>query len=249
MQIIPAIDLKDNKCVRLSKGKDDSSVVFNNNPESQAVYFEKIGCKKLHIVDIDAAFGRPDINFKSIKKIRDQTTIPIQLGGGIRTFETAEAYFDLGIDNLIIGSLSVKKPEIVNLLSEKFKNKIYISLDIYENNVMVKGWNEKSSISIDNLLELYSEKNIRGYVATDIQNDGMLKGLNIDFVKNIMNKIKRSKNFIKKVIFAGGLTNFDDIRRLKLFKSNNLEGIISGKSFYVKNLDLRKAQKLLDSND
>ena len=114
---------------------------------------------------------------------------------------------------------------------------------------MVKGWNEKSSISIDNLLELYSEKNIRGYVATDIQNDGMLKGLNIDFVKNIMNKIKRSKNFIKKVIFAGGLTNFDDIRRLKLFKSNNLEGIISGKSFYVKNLDLRKAQKLLDSND
>ena len=130
MQIIPAIDLKDYKCVRLSKGKDETSVVFNNDPKKQAIYFENIGCKKIHIVDLDAAFGRPDINISSIKKIRKSISIPIQLGGGIRNKYDAEKYFDLGIDNLIIGSMSVNKPDEVKELSENYKNSIYVSLDI-----------------------------------------------------------------------------------------------------------------------
>ena len=97
MQIIPAIDLKDNKCVRLSEGVDDSSTVFNNDPEKQAIFFENAGCKKLHVVDLDAAFGRPDININSIKKIRNSVNIPIQLGGGIRTNLDADRYFNLGL--------------------------------------------------------------------------------------------------------------------------------------------------------
>ena len=125
MQIIPAIDLKDNKCVRLSKGVDDSSKIFNNDPEEQAIFFENAGCKKLHVVDLDAAFGRPDINISSIKKIRDSINIPIQLGGGIRTNLDADRYFNLGIDNLIIGSMSVKNPESVKRLADKYENKIY----------------------------------------------------------------------------------------------------------------------------
>ena len=122
---IPAIDLKDNKCVRLSKGVDDSSKIFNNDPEEQAIFFENAGCKKLHVVDLDAAFGRPDINISSINKIRNSINIPIQLGGGIRTNLDADRYFNLGIDNLIIGSMSVKNPESVKRLADKYENKIY----------------------------------------------------------------------------------------------------------------------------
>ena len=123
MQIIPAIDLKDNKCVRLTKGKDETSFVFNENPEKQATYFQEIGCKKLHVVDLDAAFGRPKINFSSIKKIRKSVSIPIQLGGGIRSEIDAKKYFDMGIENIIIGSMSVKQPDIVQKLSDLYKNK------------------------------------------------------------------------------------------------------------------------------
>ena len=248
MQIIPAIDLKDNKCVRLSKGKDETSVVFNDDPQKQAIYFEKIGCKKLHIVDLDAAFGRPDINISSINKIRKSISIPIQLGGGIRSKTDIQKYLDLGINNLIIGSMSVSQTEDVKSISDIHKNKIYVSLDIRGNDVMIKGWLEKSKFKLDELLSQYSDSYIKGYVITDIENDGMLKGLNISFLQNIINKIQHYSNQDKKIIIAGGLTNYKDLENLKKLQINNLEGIISGKSFYVGNIDLEKAQLILNSN-
>ncbi len=249
MNIIPAIDLKDNKCVRLSKGQDNSSIVFNDNPIEQALFFESLGCKKIHIVDLDAAFSRPDINISSIKKIRNSISIPIQLGGGIRTEVLANKYFHLGIDNLIIGSMAVEKPQIVKSLSLKYKNKIYVSLDINKNNVMVKGWEEKSKLKIDDLLNLYKESDIKGYIVTDIENDGMLKGLNIDFIYKFSNKIESVHNLSKKFIIAGGLTNYNDLKNLKKLNLKNVEGIISGKSFYSGNIDLTEAQNILDSYD
>ncbi len=248
MQIIPAIDLKDNKCVRLNKGKDETSVVFNNDPEKQAIYFQKIGCKKIHIVDLDAAFGRSEINLPSIKKIREAVSIPIQLGGGIRSKLDAEKYFELGIDYLIIGSMSVKKPEIIKALSNFYKNRIYVSLDIKGNNIMISGWKEKSKLKIIDILSLYNETDINGYVITDILNDGMLNGLNVDFIKNNAEKIKSINKLNKKIIVAGGLTNYEDLKLLKNLKLKNIEGIISGKSFYVGNIDLMKAQKILNDN-
>ena len=246
MQIIPAIDLKNNKCVRLTEGVDESSVVFNEDPEKQALYFQQIGCKKIHIVDLDAAFGRPDLNISSIKKIRKSVTIPIQLGGGIRSKLYAEKYFDLGIENIIIGSMAVKHPEVVKLLSTIYKKRIYVSLDIKENNIMVKGWKEKSTFTIEQILKLYNNSEIRGYVITDIKNDGVLKGINLEFIKKMTNKIRSINNFKKEIIMAGGLTNYEDLKNLNKLKENNLEGVISGKSFYMGNIDLIKAQKILD---
>ena len=248
MQIIPAIDLKDNKCVRLSKGVDDSSKIFNNDPEEQAIFFENAGCKKLHVVDLDAAFGRPDINISSINKIRNSINIPIQLGGGIRTNLDADRYFNLGIDNLIIGSMSVKNPESVKRLADKYENKIYVSLDIKDNIVMIKGWKEKSELTLEDILTIYNHSKIRGYVITDIKNDGMLKGLNINFIKKTINKIESTNEKNKQLILAGGLTNYDDLNELKKLNSESVEGIISGKSFYVGNIDLKKAQNILNSN-
>ena len=249
MRIIPAIDLKDNKCVRLSKGVDESSKVFNNNPEQQAIYFQEIGCKKLHIVDLDAAFGRAEINLSSIKKIRKSISIPIQLGGGIRNKTNAQKYFDLGIDNLIIGSMSTNQPNVVKSLSDEYKNKIYVSLDIMQNNVMVKGWKEKSNLQVDDILNLYNKTNIKGYIITDIENDGMLQGLRTAFLDKIISKINKLNNTKKKIIIAGGLTNYEDVKKLKLLNFKNVEGIISGKSFYVGNIDIQRAQKIMDSNN
>ena len=247
MNIIPAIDLKDNKCVRLSEGKDESSIVFNNNPKDQAIYFEQIGCKKLHIVDLDAAFGRPEINIASIKNIRNSISIPIQLGGGIRSSDDVKKYFDMGIDNLIIGSMSVNQPDELSILSNIYKNKIYVSLDIKDENVMVSGWSEKSKLAVDNIISVYEKTSIKGYVITDIKNDGMLRGLNINFLSIIINKIKNIESN-KSIIIAGGLTNYEDLINLKELDTNNVEGIISGKSFYVGNIDLKKAQAILNSN-
>ena len=248
MQIIPAIDLKDNKCVRLTKGKDETSIVFNQDPEKQAIYFQDAGCSKLHIVDLDAAFGRPQINFNSIEKIRKSISIPIQLGGGIRSKFDAERYFDLGIENLVIGSMSITQPEVVKILSKSYKKKIYISLDIKDNNVMLKGWKEKSKLKIDDVVKLYKKFDIRGYVITDIKNDGMLNGLNIEFIKNTTNKINIIDNSNKKIIIAGGLTDYSDLKNLKNLNLTNIEGIISGKSFYVRNIDLKKAQGILNKD-
>ena len=248
MQIIPAIDIKNNKCVRLLEGVDDTSKIYNNNPVEQAKYFEQTGCKKLHIVDLDAAFGRPHINTDVIKEIRKTITIPIQMGGGIRSKADAEKYLNWGIDNIIIGSMSVNQPDVIKSLSKKFKRKIYVSLDIKDNKIMVKGWKEQSEIKIEEILDLYLNTDIKGYVITDIKNDGMLKGLDTEFIKNIVQKIENIDNYGKGIIIAGGLTNYDDLKNLNRLKMKNVEGIVSGKSFYEGNIDLVKAQKILDNN-
>ena len=246
MQIIPAIDLKDNKCVRLSKGKDETSTVYNQDPEKQAIYFQNIGCKKLHLIDLDAAFGRPNVNFETIKKIRKSITIPIQLGGGVRNLDLAKKYFDAGINNLIIGSMSVEKPDEVIILSNEYDNKVYISLDILDDNIMIKGWDKNSGKKVQDIFDIYNSSKIKGYVITDIQNDGMLKGLNLNFINNFMKKINLNKKFNKKIIIAGGLTDYSDLKNLKRLNFKNIEGIISGKSFYEGKIDLVEAQKILN---
>ena len=246
MQIIPAIDLKDNKCVRLSKGKDETSIVYNQDPEKQAIYFQNIGCKKLHLIDLDAAFGRPNVNFETIKKIRKSITIPIQLGGGVRSLDLAKKYFEVGINNLIIGSMSIEKPNEVRILSNEYRDKVYISLDIFEGDIMIKGWNKNSGKNIEDILNIYNSSKIKGYIITDIQNDGMLKGLNLNFINNFIKKINLTKKFDKKIVIAGGLTDYYDLLNLKKLNFKNIEGIISGKSFYEGKIDLVEAQKILN---
>ena len=239
MKIFPAIDLKDNKCVRLSKGIDETSVIFNKNPEDQAIYFEQQGCERIHIVDLDAAFGRKKINISSIKNIRKAVSIPIQVGGGIRSQEDVKFFFDLGADYLIIGSFSINGFEKVFSLSNKYKDKIYLSLDILNDKIMIKGWKEESDWSSTDMFNNYNDSNIRGYVLTDIENDGMLSGLNTEIIKKNIN------NTSKKLIVGGGLGSYDDLRKLNNIKKSNLEGVIVGKSFYVGNIDLRKAQLII----
>ena len=242
MKIFPAIDLKENKCVRLIKGEDNTSVVFNPNPIDQAKYFEDQGCTRLHLVDLDSAFGRNNINNSTINKIRNSISIQIQIGGGIRSEQIAKNYFDLGADYLIIGSFAISNSSEVTKLASIFSNKIYIALDILKNKIMIKGWKEESNFTPEKLFETYDNTNVRGYVLTDIEKDGMLTGLNQEMIED---NLKLTK---KKMIVGGGLKDNSDIEKLTNIKYNNLEGVIAGKSFYVGNIDLKKAQKTLDSN-
>ena len=241
MKIFPAIDLKDNKCVRLTKGEDSSSVVFNSNPIEQAKYFEDQGCSRLHLVDLDSAFGRLNINNKTIEKIRRSISIPIQIGGGIRSEKIANNYISLGADYLIIGSFAITKPDEVKILAKKFKNKIYVALDILKNKVMINGWVEESNLNTSGVFNLYDSSSIRGYVLTDIDKDGMLSGLNHDLILQNLSMTS------KKLIVGGGLKDNNDLKKINRTENNKLEGVIAGKSFYVGNVDLKKAQQILDS--
>ena len=242
MNLYPAIDLKDNKCVRLTKGKDNTSVIFNEDPVDQAIYFEQSGCKRLHVVDLDAAFGRKNINTKSIYNIRKAIKIPIQVGGGIRNETDVKRLFDKGMDYLIIGSLAVTNYETVIKFSDLYKNKIYVSLDVLDNKIMIKGWEEKTNYETKEIFNKYNNTNIKGFVLTDVDRDGTLNGLNIDMIKTNL------KLASKPLVVGGGLTSYNDLNNLKKIFSENLEGIIAGKSFYVGNIDLKKAQGILNSN-
>ena len=242
MKIFPAIDLKENKCVRLSKGKDNTSVIFNENPVEQAKYFEDQGCERLHIVDLDSAFGRKNINNETIKKIRDGISIPIQIGGGIRSESIATTYFDLGANYLIIGSFAISNSQEVKTLAENYNQKIYVALDILNNKIMIKGWVEQSDFTPAKLFQTYDKSNIRGYVLTDIEKDGMLTGLNQKMIASNLSLTN------KKLIVGGGLKNNSDLEKLRNIKFDNLEGVIVGRSFYVGNINLKEAQKVLDGN-
>jgi len=242
VNLYPAIDLKDNKCVRLTKGKDNTSVIFNEDPVDQAIYFEQSGCKRLHVVDLDAAFGRKNINTKSINDIRKAIKIPIQVGGGIRNETDVNRLFDKGMDYLIIGSLAVTNYETVIKFSDLYKNKIYVSLDVLDNKIMIKGWKEKTNYETKEIFNKYNNTNIKGFVLTDVDRDGTLNGLNIDMIKTNL------KLASKPLVVGGGLTSYNDLNNLKKIFSENLEGIIAGKSFYVGNIDLKKAQDILNSN-
>jgi len=242
VKIFPAIDLKGNKCVRLSKGEDSTSVVFNSNPVEQAKYFEDQGCERLHLVDLDSAFGRNNINNETIKKIRGAISIPIQIGGGIRSEAIAKNYFELGADYLIIGSFAISNTEEVKRLSNNYAQKIYVALDILNNKIMIKGWVEESNFTPTKLFETYEDSDIRGYVLTDIEKDGMLLGLNHEMILQNISKTS------KKLIVGGGLKNNYDLEKLRTIEYDNLEAVIAGKSFYVGNINLIEAQKILNGN-
>ena len=153
MKLIPAIDLKDNKCVRLTQGKEETSKVYNENPVEQAKFFEKEGCERIHIIDLDSAFNRSAVNTDTIINIRQSIKTPIELGGGIRNRNDALFWFNNNIDYLIIGSLAIRNSKLVLEIAKEFKNKIYISLDILNNKIMIEGWTEEAQLNLFNIFK------------------------------------------------------------------------------------------------
>ena len=250
MKLIPAIDLKDNKCIRLTKGKEQSAIIYNDNPIEQAKFFEDQGCERIHIVDLDAAFGRSEINKETIINIKRSVKIPIQLGGGIRSKEDVKFWFESNIDYLIIGSLAVKNFDLVKEIAEDFKNKIYVSIDVlidgFRDQVMIDGWTENSKLTTLDINQIYEDSNIRGYIITDVSRDGTMKGLNLRVLYMLLDQLK------KQTIIGGGLSSYKELKALR-FNTNitkdritNLEGVILGKAFYLGEIEIKKGIKILN---
>jgi phosphoribosylformimino-5-aminoimidazole carboxamide ribotide isomerase len=232
MIIFPAIDLKDGKAVRLTKGLMDSAKVYSNEPYELAKRFEDLGASWLHIVDLNGAFAGEPKNLAQIEKIRNNTNLKIQLGGGIRDEETIKRYLDLGINRVILGSIAAKEPQKVIELANKYP--IAVGIDAKDGFVAVSGWGERSNIKAVELAKIYENSEIECIIATDISKDGTLSGLNVDFIVSIGEASK------KKVIASGGVASEDDIKKVK---ENNIYGVIIGKAFYEGKIDLEKILK------
>jgi len=232
MIIFPAIDLKDGKAVRLTKGLMDSAKIYSDEPWELAKKFEEMGAKWLHIVDLNGAFAGEPKNIAQIEKIRKNTNLKIQLGGGIRDEDTIKKYLDLGIDRVILGSIAARNPKKVIELADKYP--IAVGIDAKNGYVAVDGWGKSEGIKADELAKIYENSKIDCIIATDISRDGMLSGLNIDFILGIQNASK------KPVIASGGVASEEDLKKVK---ENGIYGVIIGKAYYEGKIDLQKVLK------
>jgi len=232
MIIFPAIDLKDGKAVRLTKGVMESAKVYSDEPWELAKKFEEMGAKWLHIVDLNGAFAGEPKNIAQIEKIRKNTNLKIQLGGGIRDEDSIKRYLDLGINRVILGSIAAREPKKVIDLADKYP--IAIGIDAKDGYVAVDGWGKNEGIKAVDLAKIYENSKIECIIATDISRDGTLSGLNINFILDIQNASK------KRVIASGGVASEEDIKKVK---ENGIYGVIIGKAFYEGKIDLKKILK------
>jgi len=230
MEILPAIDLKDGKAVRLSKGLMESAKIYSDEPWQVAKRFEELGSKWVHLVDLNGAFAGEPKNLEQIKKIRENCNLKLELGGGIRDEETIKMYLDLGIDRLILGSIAVKDPQFVRDMAAKYP--IVVGIDAIDGMVAVEGWGEVSDMKATDLAREFANAGVEAIICTDVGRDGMMTGLNLEFTKAIQEASG------VETIASGGLKDMNDIYGLIDAK---IDGTIVGKAFYEGTLDLEEA--------
>ncbi len=235
MIVIPAIDLKDGKCVRLKQGKIDNDTIYSEKPFEVAKYFEQIGVKRLHIVDLNGAFkGEPE-NIDAIKEIISNTNLLTELGGGIRDLKTIEFYLNLGVDYVILGTIIVENFKILEEACKNFPGKIIAGIDGQNGKVAIKGWTQITDIDVITLSKKCESVGIREIIYTDISRDGMQTGVNVEATKSLQDKVKVP------VIASGGVNDINDILKLK---QNNIYGVITGRAIYENTLDLKEALRV-----
>ena len=239
MILFPAIDLKDGQCVRLKLGDMAQATVFNDNPAAQALSFQQQGFEWLHLVDLNGAFeGRP-VNAKAVEGILKAIKIPVQLGGGIRDIATIEHWLAHGITRVILGTVALRNPEIVYAACKKFPGKIAVGIDAKSGYVAVEGWGESSSLTAIDLGKRFEDAGASAIIFTDIDRDGILKGINFEKTLELANAVNIP------VIASGGLASIDDVKRLLEPGCAILEGAISGRAIYDGRLDPAEALQLI----
>lgn len=232
--IYPAIDIRDGKCVRLFKGDYAQETVYDDSPLAVALKWQELGAKFLHIIDLDGARDAKPVNLEIIKEIKTKTGLPVQTGGGIRNFETAQRIIDAGIDRIILGSVALKDPEFTKAALDKFSDKVAISFDCRNGKVATEGWLEDSKVSaIDLALEM-KKHGLGVAVYTDIDRDGTLQGPNLDELKNFAQKTQIP------TIASGGMSKPHDIEALQNLRDSGvaIEGVIIGKALYTGDIKL-----------
>lgn len=241
MLIIPAIDLKEGKCVRLRQGRMEDETVFSDDPVAVAGRWVEAGARRLHIVDLDGAFAGRPVNAEVIRAISEHyPDLPIQVGGGIRSADTVQAYLDAGVDYAIIGTKAVSAPHFVNDLCLEFPGHIIVGLDARNGKVAIDGWSKLSHHDVIDIAQRFEDDGVSAIVYTDIGRDGMLTGVNVEATAALAAAIRIP------VIASGGVTDLDDIRRLCAVAEEGIEGVITGRALYEGTIDLAEAQALAE---
>lgn len=242
MLLIPAIDIKDGKCVRLRQGRMDDDKVYSEDPVAMARRWVEAGARRLHIVDLNGATkGRP-VNAELVHRICEACPgVPIQVGGGIRDEDTIQQYLDAGVTFVILGTKAVTAPHFVADVCMEFPSHIIVGLDVKDGKVAIEGWSKLARHDAVDLAQQFEQDGVCAIVYTDISRDGMLNGVNID------STVAFARELAIPVIASGGLTNLDDIRRLCEVEGEGICAAITGRAIYEGSIDFAEAQKLADS--
>lgn len=235
MKIFPAIDLYDNKVVRLYKGRYDEMTVYSDDPLMIAKQFEDAGAEHLHMVDLKGAREGRLCAYDTVKNIVAQTSLKVEIGGGIRNEDSIRSYIDVGVDKVILGTAAVKNEEFLSLMSHLYGKNIAVGVDIKDGYVAIKGWTEKSDITCDEMFENLSVHGISRVICTDISKDGAMMGTNIELYKILMSSYKMD------IVASGGVSSLDDVKALA---DAGLFGAIIGKAYYLGAIDLREAIRI-----
>jgi len=235
MKIFPAIDIKDEKCVRLVKGDFDNKTEYKNSPIDQANSYKDHGFKNLHIVDLDGALTGETVNINIIQEIVKKSKLKVEIGGGIRNFESIKKYLDIGAEKVILGSAAIKDKKFLKEACQKFPNKIALGLDAKDGYLSVSGWKENSNQLALDYLDEVNDYGVSRLIYTDINKDGMKQSPNFDETSKV------AANSNCPVIISGGVSSIDDIKKAKSLK--NIEGIIVGKAIYDGDIKLEELIK------
>ena len=241
MNFYPAIDIKDGKFIRLKQGRLDEVTVYGDNPVEIAKKFSEAGAKWIHVVDIDGAFKGKSINQKVILDIKKNSKTKIQVGGGIRTKESASFYLNNGIDRVVLGTIALENPKIIEQLCKNYPGRIAVGIDAKKGMVATEGWSKTSTIEVGKLSKLYENIGVSCVIFTDIEKDGLMEGVSLNQLKNLL------KNTKLNVIASGGVSSLEDLKKLKSLEKKNLIGVISGKAIYENKFCINEAIEILEN--
>ncbi len=238
MLVIPAIDIKDGKCVRLRQGRMSEETVFSAFPEQMALKWFDLGAEKIHVVDLNGAIKGLPVNSKVIKKIVETVPIPIELGGGIRDLDTLDAYMDLGVQEIILGTVALKDPDLFWEACEKYPGRIILAIDAKQGHVAIEGWTESVGLSPVDMAKKFQHPGISGIIYTDISRDGMRTGPNVDAAAEL------AKSVDVPLIVAGGISDITHVMEILELEPLGVTGMITGRAIYDGSLDLEEAIRL-----
>jgi phosphoribosylformimino-5-aminoimidazole carboxamide ribotide isomerase len=238
MLVIPAIDLKGGKCVRLKQGRMSEETLYSESPGRTALTWYEQGARRLHLVDLDGAVGGKPANSQAIREILESVPIPVELGGGIRNMVALEAYFELGVTWVILGTVAIKDPSFVEKACAFFPGRIILAIDAINNFVAVEGWTESTGLSAMDLARTFDGKGISAMVYTDIERDGMSTGPNLKAIEDF------ARNVEVPVIASGGISGMEDVKRIAALSDVGVIGMITGRALYEGTLDLKEALRV-----
>ena len=238
MLIIPAVDIKGGRCVRLLQGREGSETIFSDDPSAMAARWEAEGAELLHVVDLDGAFRKSPQNLEALRRILDRVHIPVQLGGGIRSMETISIFLGLGVSRVILGTEAIRNPGLVEQACLAFPQKIMVGIDARNGMVAIEGWTQTTEQRAIEVARGFEGYGLASIVFTDIHKDGMQSGPNIEETKRIAESVSTP------VIASGGVADINDIKALSELEPLGVVGVITGRALYAGKLNLRQALQI-----